>query len=165
MQVEWGFREQVWEFLVCWQIFDAAGNLTTVTSPDENIAANVVILFGFELSQRSCGALPDLVIQRLKQAVKTRCAQSVLAGASPPGDDSRLARILIDWSTLTVLYFLWLCLRVSFFVKKCHVWYTLCLCSASLNFFLSVVRLPTISDAVEKCIMFFVARVWVVIYC
>ena len=73
------------------KMFDAAGkiNLTTTDAID-NIAANVVILFGFELSQRSCGALPDVVVQRLKQAVKTRCAHlSVLAGASPPGDDSR----------------------------------------------------------------------------
>ena len=72
------------------KMFDAAGNLTTTDAID-NIAAklNVVILFGFELIQRSCGALPAVVAQRLKQAVKTRCAQSVLAGASPPGDDSR----------------------------------------------------------------------------
>ena len=70
------------------KIFDAAGNLTTMDAID-NIGANVVILFGFELSQRSCGALPDVVVQSLQQAVKTRCAQSVLGGASPPGDDSR----------------------------------------------------------------------------
>ena len=59
------------------KLFDGLGNVTDTAAVDD-ISANVdnVILFGFELSQKACGAVPEDVAAKLKHAVKSRRLQS-----------------------------------------------------------------------------------------
>ena len=129
------------------KLFDGLGNVTDAAAVDD-ISANVVILFGFELSQKTCGAVPEDVAARLKQAVKSRRLQSTQRDVDKAAESDEESRqeLHIFFDVLHQHLYL-TCISIAHFLLICAI--VLCL-FAMLFYFVLHTAMKTNNAATKK---------------